>query len=114
MNIIVFHNSRCSKCRATMDYFDEKDIKPEVVEYLETPPTKEDLKNILKKLDITAHELARKGEDVYKEHNADELSEEELLDLMVQHPILIERPIVVMGDKAIINRPPDRIKEFLK
>ena len=113
MKVTVYHNSRCSKCRETMTILKEHGIEPTVVEYLENPPTRELLEELLQKLNMTAHELARSGEDIYKQQNASELSENELIDLMVKEPILIERPIVVMGDTAIVNRPPEKIKQYL-
>jgi arsenate reductase len=85
-----------------------------VVEYLKTPPTKAELRDLLRKLDMKPGELVRKGETVYKENYAGKsLTDEQWLDALVAHPILIERPIVVKGNRAVVARPPERLKELL-
>ena len=101
MNIKIYHNPRCSKSRQTLSLLEENNINPDVVEYLKTPPTKAELKKVLSLLGLTPRELMRKGEDEYKELNlADEsLSDDALIQAMVDNPKLIERPIVIVNDK---------------
>ena len=113
-SIVIYHNARCSKSRSACDIITALGIKAEVIEYLEAPPGKEELRGLLEKLDMQPAELVRHGEAVYKENYAGkELSDEEWLDALVAHPILIERPIVVRGDRAVIGRPAERVMEFL-
>ena len=113
--LTLMHNPRCSKSREALKILEENGIDAEIVKYLETPPTKEDIKNILKMLGINARDLMRTKEDIYKELDLkNEHDEEKLLDAMVENPRLIERPIIIKGDKAIIARPPEKAKEFLE
>ena len=111
---IIYHNPRCSKSRQTLELLKSRDIEPEVVLYLETPLSAEAIGDLLKKLGISARELLRKGEQAYKDHNlADQgLGEEQLIAAMVESPKLIERPIVVNGDRARIGRPPEQVLEI--
>ncbi|MBW7868037.1 MAG: arsenate reductase (glutaredoxin) [Brumimicrobium sp.] len=110
----VFHNPRCSKSRCALDILDEKQIDYEVVKYLEEGPSKEDIKDVLKKLGLPAEDIVRKGEQVYKDNfKGKKLTEEQWIDAMVKYPILIERPILINGDKAVIGRPPERVLEIL-
>ncbi|MHB9118298.1 MAG: arsenate reductase (glutaredoxin) [Burkholderiales bacterium] len=110
----IYHNPRCSKSRSACALIAENGIDAEVVEYLHTPPSKEELRALLKKLGMKPVELVRQGEAEFKEHYAGrELSGEEWLDAMVAYPILIERPIVVCGDRAVVARPPERVLELL-
>ncbi|CAI0713968.1 arsenate reductase (glutaredoxin) [Serratia quinivorans] len=115
-NVTIYHNPRCSKSRETLALLEQHGVTPEVVLYLETPPSVEQLKKLLKELGFTsARELMRKKEDLYKELKlADEsLSEAQLLAAMVANPKLIERPIVVNGNQARIGRPPEQVLEIL-
>jgi len=110
----IYHNPRCRKSRETLALLQEKGETPEVVLYLETPPSKTELRSLLAKLGIRAEELVRKGEAVYKEnYKGKVLSEADWLDALTLHPKLIERPIVVKGDKAVIGRPPKNVLELL-
>ncbi len=113
--VTIYHNPRCSKSRQTLALLEENGLTPEVVLYLETPPSAETLKDLLNKLGISARDLLRKGEDAYKDNNLKnpELSDAELIDAMVRHPKLIERPIVVKGDKAVLGRPPENALELI-
>lgn len=113
---ILYHNPRCSKSRAALEIIEGKGIEPTIVRYLETPPDHQTLKQLLKQLGISARELLRKGEDEYQVLNlADEtLTEEQIIDAMIKHPKLIERPIFVVGNKAVIGRPPEKVLELLK
>ncbi|WP_018276466.1 arsenate reductase (glutaredoxin) [Teredinibacter turnerae] len=114
-NIQIFHNPRCSKSRQTLALIEASGIEPTVIKYLETPPTAQELRDLLTKLDMPARDLLRKGEDAYKENNLSDpqLSDEALIEAMVKFPKLIERPIVVKGKKAIIGRPPERVHTLL-
>lgn len=104
----------CSKSRCTLDILKEKGQEPQVVEYLKTPPTAADLKAILQKLNLRPEELVRKGEKLYKEKFAGKTySDDEWIRIMAENPSLIERPIVVKGDRAVIGRPPEKVLEIL-
>lgn len=110
----IYHNARCSKSRSACAIVAERGIEAEIVNYLDTPPSKEELRALLAKLGMTPRELVRSGEAVFKEHYAGrELSDEQWLDALAAHPILIERPIVVRGDKAVVARPPEKVLELL-
>lgn len=114
-DIQILHNPRCSKSRQTLALLEEKGIKPEIIKYLDTPPTAAELKAILSKLGISARELLRKGEDDYKNLNLKDpdLSEDALIEAMVSHPKLIERPIVIRDNQAKIGRPPESVLDIL-
>jgi arsenate reductase len=115
MQVTIYHNARCSKSRQTLALLQERGIQPTEVYYLETPPSKPELKRILGLLGITPRQLMRKGEEAYKALNlADEsLSDDALIEAMLANPILIERPIVVAGDQARLGRPPEQVLEIL-
>lgn len=115
MSIKVYHNPRCSKSRQTLALLQEHGGELEVVEYLKTPPSKDELKAILALLGLGPRELMRKGEEEYQQLSLDDpaLSDEQLVDAMVAHPKLIERPIVVSGRRAAIGRPPERVLDIL-
>jgi len=115
MSVTIYHNPRCSKSRQTLALLQEKGIEPEIVEYLQTPPSAKQLKEILTKLGIGPRELMRKGEAAYKERGlADPAkSDDELIAAMVAEPILIERPIVLSGGKARLGRPPEQVLEIV-
>lgn len=109
----IYHNPRCSKSRQTLQLLQEHAVEPKVVLYLDTPPTAVQLKKLLKQLGITAKELVRKGEDEYKSLNLANASDKDVIDAMTRYPKLIERPIVVKGDKAVLGRPPENILSLL-
>lgn len=113
--ISIFHNPRCSKSRGALELLEERGIQPEIIRYLETPPSAADLKALLGKLGIGARQLLRTGEDEYKELDLANpaLSDDQLIEAMTSHPKLIERPIVIVGDKAVIGRPPEKVLEIL-
>ena len=110
-DVTIYHDPRCSKSRQTLQLLEDNGVSPEIVLYLENTPSKAKLKKIVQQLGISARALLRKGEDAYKENNLkdDSLSESALIDAMVAHPKLIERPIVVKGDKAVLGRPPENV-----
>jgi len=114
-SITIWHNPRCSKSRDSFKLLEEKGIKAKVVKYLEDVPTKEEIKTILTILKMnSARELMRTKEAVYLELNLkDESSEEKLIEAMVNNPKLIERPIVIKGNKAVIGRPIEKVIELL-
>ncbi|MBU0631913.1 arsenate reductase (glutaredoxin) [bacterium] len=114
MKLTIWHNPKCSKSREALEILNEKGVDAEVVKYLETTPTKEEIKEVLAKLNISARELMRTKEDVYKELGLKDVSDEEkLIEAMVQNPKLIERPVVITDNKAVIGRPPEKILEIL-
>ena len=111
----IYHNPRCSKSRETLEILRAARIEPRVVEYLKTPPSVEELDAILTMLGREPRDVMRKGESEYAELKLDDprLTRAELVRAMVEHPVLIERPIVVKGKKAVIGRPPERVREML-
>jgi len=112
--IIIWHNPKCSKSRSAAALLEEKGVEVKVVKYLETPPTKEELREMLNMLGISARELMRTKEDIYKELDLkNENDEEKLIDAMVLNPKLIERPIVIKDGKAVIGRPIENIINLL-
>ena len=115
MNTIIYHNPRCSKSRQTLQLLNDNKIEPEIVEYLQTPPTHQQLDSILRGLEMEPRDLMRKNEDEYKANNvADEsLTRDQLIEIMIANPKLIERPIVVIGDKVAVGRPPEAVLEIL-
>lgn len=111
----LYHNPRCSKSRQTKELLENNSVEFEVVEYLKETPSAEELKGLVQALGLSsAHELMRTKETVYKENNIAELkgNEEALVQAMVNNPILIERPIYLVGDKAAIGRPPESVLEL--
>jgi arsenate reductase len=115
MSVTILHNPRCSKSRATLALLQENGVEPKVVEYLDYPPTPDGLKDVLAKLGAGPRDIIRKGEKIYKELELSDasLSDTALITAMVEHPILIERPIVIKGDKAAVGRPPESVLEIL-
>lgn len=111
----IYHNPRCSKSRQTLALIEEKGIAPEIILYLETHPDADTIRTLLKKLDISARDLLRKGEQDYKDNNLKDasLSEDDLIAKMVEYPKLIERPIVVNGGKAVLGRPPENVLDLI-
>jgi len=114
MPVTIYHNPRCSKSRATMALLKERNVNPDVIEYLRNPPSEGELEQLLTMLGKEPEELMRKGEDEYRQFiQGRDLPREEQIRLMVEHPILIERPIVVSNGKAAIGRPPESVLEIL-
>ena len=107
----IYHNPRCSKSRKTLELLQQAGVEPDIVQYLDTPPSAAELDRILAKLGREPRELMRSKEAVFSELGLDDesLSREKLLALMTQNPILIERPIVIKGDVAVIGRPPENV-----
>ena len=111
--IEIWHNSRCSKSRAGLKYLEEKGIDFKVKEYLKDNITIDELKSILEKLNMRPSELIRKKEAIYKELKLKDATEDELIQAMVENPKLIERPIIINKDKAVVARPLEKIEEIL-
>lgn len=113
--IKIYHNPRCAKSRETLKLLEESGKKFEVVEYLKTPPSSEHLKEITRLLNKAPQEIIRKNEKVYKENfSGKELTSEEWFTVLSSNPLLIERPIVTDGKKAVIGRPPENVREILE
>ena len=115
MGVRIYHNSRCSKSRGTLELLQARGIEPEVVNYLDTPPSVDDLKDLLRLLGRTPRQLLRTGEAEYRDLGLDDpaLGDDAVLQAMAAHPKLIERPIVVAGGKAAIGRPPEAVLAIL-
>ncbi len=112
--IHIYHNPRCSKSRETLAILEELNVDFEIIKYLDTPLSEKELTEIIKKLEIAPIDLVRKKEVIWKENFAEKtLSDEEIIKAMATYPKLMERPIVVKGNKAVIGRPPIVIKDFL-
>ncbi|WP_312341141.1 arsenate reductase (glutaredoxin) [Stutzerimonas nitrititolerans] len=113
--LTLYHNPRCSKSRSALELLEGRGLTPTIIRYLETPPTAAELQDVLNKLGIAPRQLLRTGEDEYKQLDlADpDLSDEQLIEAMVAHPRLIERPILVAGDRATVGRPPEKVLEIL-
>jgi len=113
--LTVFQKPTCTKCRTTLRLLKERGAEFEATNYFETPLTEPDLRGLLKKLGLTANEILRKDEPVAKELGIGkkDFSDKELIALMAKHPDLIQRPIVVRGDKAVLGRPPENVEKLL-
>jgi arsenate reductase len=110
----IYHNPRCSKSRETLNLLIDNNVDPDIFEYLKTPPTVEELTEIVSMLGIKPHDLIRKGEAVYKEKfKGKELSDKAWINAMIENPKLIERPIVIDGNQARLGRPPKKVLELL-
>ena len=110
----IYHNPRCRKSRETLNLLEEKGQKPDIILYLENPPTKKELTKLIQMLDIKPIQLIRKGEPIFKEkYKGQDLSDKDWINAMIENPKLIERPIVVNGDKAVIGRPPTNVLDLL-
>lgn len=109
----LWHNPRCSKSRGALDLLRERGLEPEIVDYLAHPPSEAELRTLLRQLGLAAHALVRKGESEYAELGLADADEAKLVAAMCRHPRLIERPILVHRDRAVIGRPPERVLELL-
>ncbi len=113
--VIIYHNPRCSKSRQALQFLLDNDIQPEVIEYLKNPLSKDEVANLVRLLAIEPQELMRKNEDVYKKLNLFNLTLtlQQNISVLAENPILLERPIVIINNKAIIARPAEKIRELL-
>jgi len=110
----IYHNPRCSKSRNTLALLEEHGVTPDIVLYLETPPDRKQIRQLLSMLGMSASDLVRRGEQDYKSCGLDRNStDEEIVNAMATHPKLIERPIVVKGRKAVLGRPPENVLELI-
>ena len=111
----IFHNPRCSKSRQTLQILKDNECDTEIILYLENPLDQSVLGGIIKKISLSPRELLRKGEQEFKDNDLKNknLSDQEILEFMIKHPKLIERPIVIKGDKAILGRPPENVLQLI-
>ncbi|MCF6754653.1 arsenate reductase (glutaredoxin) [Stutzerimonas stutzeri] len=114
--LTLYHNPRCSKSRGALELLEARGLEPHIVRYLETPPSAAELQALLAKLGLSARQLLRSGEEEYQSLGLADpnLSDAQLIEAMVAHPRLIERPILIAGDKAVVGRPPERVLEILQ
>jgi len=113
MTVTIYHNPRCNTSRKTLALLEKKSVKPQVIEYLKTPPTAAELKQLLAKLGLKPRELLRKKEAKEAGLDKSDLTDAQLIAGMVKHPITIERPIVVKGNRAALGRPPEGVLKIL-
>ena len=115
-SVTLYHNPNCSKSRAVLALLEQNDIEPEVVYYMDNPPDVQTLKSLLKKLRLNVRDVLRRSEPEYEELGLDDssLAEAIVLDLLAEHPVLLQRPIVIAGSKAIIGRPPEAVLPFIE
>ena len=112
-SIIIYHNPRCSKSRKTLEYIKDKNINPIIKLYLEEDITEKEIKNIVKMLGIKPIELIRQQEEEFKDYKNKDLNDEEVFNLLIKCPKLIERPIVVSDNRAILGRPPEKVLDII-
>jgi arsenate reductase len=110
---VIYHNPRCTTSRKTLDLLRDNGIEPTVIQYLRTPPSRAELVKLIKDAGIDVRTAVRKRESLYDELNLAEAADDELLDAMAEHPILIERPFVVTGKGTRLARPIDAVREIL-
>ena len=112
---VIYHNSGCSKSRETLQILQDSNIEPEIIDYLKTPPSAQELKRIIEMLGVSARDLLRRTEEVYKQADLDNdsLSDDDIINAIVEHPALLQRPIVICGDRAVIGRPPTLVLEII-
>lgn len=111
--IKIFHNPRCSKSRQALALLSESGVEHEVILYLETPPNRAEITKLAEMLGCSPRDMMRRGELIYKELGLAQADDSQLFDAMASHPILIERPIIISGKRAVIARPPERVEELL-
>ncbi|GAB4252034.1 MAG: arsenate reductase (glutaredoxin) [Vicingaceae bacterium] len=110
----IYHNPRCSKSRQALNLLKEKGVTPEVVEYLKEVPTFEEMKKLVQQLNMKPEDILRKGEEIYKkEFKGKNFTDDEWIKILIENPKLIERPIIVKGNKAIVGRPPEKVLELI-
>lgn len=116
MKVTIWHNPRCSKSRAALEILRAAGIAPQIVEYLKTPPDVAGLREVIGKLGIAPRQLLRTGEPAYRELDlaATDLDDAAIYDAMARHPVLIERPVVIAVDRAVVGRPPERVRELIQ
>ena len=112
-SIVIYHNQKCSKSRKALEYIKNKNITPKIKLYLEEEITVKEIKNLLKILSIKPIDLIRQHEEEFESYRNKELSDEEIFTLLIKYPKLIERPIIVSDNKAILGRPPEKVLEII-
>ena len=112
---VIYHNPRCSKSRETLQILEAHDIEPEIIDYIDEPPDADELKRIIGLLGVSARDLMRTTEPVYREADLDDdsLSDDEIIEAICSYPELLQRPIVIAGNRAIIGRPPSRVLDLI-
>ena len=115
MHVTIYHNPRCSKSRQTLELIRSRGIEPEIIEYLETPPDTDTFWKILRMLGMNPRQIMRTKEKEFREKGLDDesLGNDKLIEAMQEDPILIERPIVIAGNKAVIGRPPENVLDII-
>ena len=115
MKVTIYHNPRCSKSRQTLEILRDRNVDIKIIEYLNSPPTSHELQEMLQLLGMSPRELMRKNEEPYRSNNlnAPDITNDELIEFITKYPILIERPIVLANERAIIGRPPERVLEII-
>ena len=113
MSITIYHNPRCSKSRATLALLHEHGHSPEIIEYLKAPPDRSTVHTLASKLGLSVSDIVRTGEQVFKDNDLTNANDDELAAAISEHPILLQRPIVVSGDRAAIGRPPESVLDIL-
>ena len=111
---VIYHNAKCSKSRETLQILKDQGVTPKVVSYLEEVPSEEKLREILKKLKLSAKDIVRTKEEEFKKAKVDLTDEDSVIKLLIKNPILIERPIVTRGNHAVIGRPPENVLDLIK
>ena len=113
--LVIYHNPGCSKSRETLQILETHQCSPQIIEYLETPPNAQELKHIIELLGVAARDLLRSTEQVYHDADLDDdsLSDDEIVEAICEYPALMQRPIVVLGNKAVIGRPPEKVLEII-
>jgi arsenate reductase len=112
---VIYHNPKCSKSRETLQILQDNNIETEIIEYLEDPPTAQEIWRIIEMLGASARDLMRSTEQVYKDADLDDdrLSDDDIIEAICEYPALLQRPIVICGNRAIIGRPPGRVLEII-
>lgn len=111
---VVWFNASCSKCRTTQSILDEHGVEASYLRYLDTPPDAAEIRRVMALLGTDdPRAMARRGESIWVELHLDDASDDEIIDAMASNPILIERPIVIVGDRAVVARPPERVLEII-
>jgi arsenate reductase len=111
--VTIWHNPRCSKSRQALALLEQAGVEVNIRQYVDEPPTRAELSAVLRQLDSSPRDLVRRNEPVYATLELEGATDERLLEAMVEHPILIERPIVIVGDRAVVGRPPERVTSIL-
>ena len=110
--VTIFYNGQCTKCRGAMELLDARGVQPKVVEYLVEPPSADTIRELAGQLGLPVRDLVRRTEPLYEELGLRDAADDELVEALVRHPVLLQRPIVVSGGRAVIGRPPERVLDL--